>query len=307
VCSPGINIIMSSVGVADEVCANCGKAAVDEVKLKICTACKLVKYCSVVCQKNHRKQHKKACKKRAAEIRDDKLFTLPDESHLGECPICCLPVPLDTTKSVINSCCCKRICDGCDCVNMRREKEQGLEHKCPYCREAVPETVEEAEKILMKRAKANDPNALLKMGFECKYEGDYDGAFQYWTKAAGLGGIEAHYNLSCLYREGRGVERDEKKGVYHAEEAAIAGHPSARYNLGVHEWNSGRYDRAVKHYIIAAKLGHDAALEEVKSNFRRGFVSKEDFEAALSGHQSAVDAAKSEQRDAAERILSDRW
>ena len=37
---------------ADEVCANCGKAAVDNIKLKKC-ACNLVKYCSVVCQKNH--------------------------------------------------------------------------------------------------------------------------------------------------------------------------------------------------------------------------------------------------------------
>ena len=65
---------------ADEVCASCGIAAGDNIKLKICTACKLVKYCSVDCQKNHRPQHKKACKKRAAEIRDDDLFTQPEGS-----------------------------------------------------------------------------------------------------------------------------------------------------------------------------------------------------------------------------------
>ena len=51
-----------------DVCASCGKAVVDDVKLKICTACKLVKYCSVDCQKNHRSKHKKSCKKRATEI-----------------------------------------------------------------------------------------------------------------------------------------------------------------------------------------------------------------------------------------------
>ena len=39
-------------------CANCGKAEVDEIKLKFCTACKLVKYCSVDCQKNHQSKHK---------------------------------------------------------------------------------------------------------------------------------------------------------------------------------------------------------------------------------------------------------
>jgi hypothetical protein len=47
---------------ADEVCASCGIAAVDDVTLKKC-ACDLVKYCSVACQKNHRPQHKKLCKK----------------------------------------------------------------------------------------------------------------------------------------------------------------------------------------------------------------------------------------------------
>src|SRR6056300_1603248 len=97
----------------EEVCASCGKAAVNNVKLKLCTACKLVKYCSVECQKNHRPQHKKACKKRMAEIRDDRLFTQPDETYLGECPICCIPLPLDASKYGLYSCCCKLICIGC--------------------------------------------------------------------------------------------------------------------------------------------------------------------------------------------------
>src|SRR6056300_2075262 len=88
-------------------CACCGKAEVDDVSLKICTACRLVKYCGVECQKNHRPQHKKACKKRMAEIRDNRLFTQPDESHYGECPICCLHLPLGEKKWAINSCCCQ--------------------------------------------------------------------------------------------------------------------------------------------------------------------------------------------------------
>src|SRR5210317_148401 len=108
---------MSTDSEADEVCANCGKAAVDNVKLKICTACKLVKYCSVDCQKNHRPRHKKACKKRAVEIREAELFKHPDESHLGACPICCLPLPLDRLKWMVNSCCFKRICRGCNYAN----------------------------------------------------------------------------------------------------------------------------------------------------------------------------------------------
>jgi len=141
----------------EEVCANCGKAAVDNIKLKICTACNLVKYCSVECQKNHRKQHKKACKKRAAEIRDNRLFTQPGECSFGECPLCCLPLPLDENIRRINSCCSKCICVGCVHANQKREMEQGLEQKCPYCREPVPKTDEDVNHNYMERVKVNDP------------------------------------------------------------------------------------------------------------------------------------------------------
>jgi len=71
-------VMSSNTDEADEVCASCGITGGNDVKLLLCTACKLVKYCSVDCQKNHRPQHKKACKKRAAEIRDARLFTQPD-------------------------------------------------------------------------------------------------------------------------------------------------------------------------------------------------------------------------------------
>ncbi len=286
--------------VKDLVCASCGKAAVDEVKLKKC-ACGLVKYCSVECQKNHRPQHKKACKKRLAEIRNDNLFTQPDESHLGECPICCLPLPVDPDISKIMSCCCKLICDGCGYANYLREKEHGLEQRCPYCREPIAKTDEEHDKNYMKRVKADDPVAMRYVGNERYQEGDYEGAVEYLTKAAALGDAKAHYSLSNMYGEGEGVERDKKKEVFHLEEAAIGGHHIARFNLGVYERDNGRFDRMVKHFIIAAKLGFSISLEGVQAGFRMRLVSKEVYEATLRGHQAAVDATKSAQREEAEK------
>ena len=89
-------------GTGDEVCASCGVAAVDDTKLKKC-ACGLVKYCSADCQKNHRSRHKKACKKRLAEMHDKQLFTQNDISHREECPICCLPLSIDLKKSIASS------------------------------------------------------------------------------------------------------------------------------------------------------------------------------------------------------------
>ena len=44
-------------------CASCG--IVDDVKLTTCDAnCKLVCYCSIACQRNHRPFHEAMCKKR---------------------------------------------------------------------------------------------------------------------------------------------------------------------------------------------------------------------------------------------------
>jgi hypothetical protein len=89
-----------------DVCANCGIAGVDEIKLKICDGgCDLVKYCSDKCRDDHREQHHDYCKKRAAKLHDKRLFTQPDGAHLGECPICFLPIPLGKGKSTFMSCC----------------------------------------------------------------------------------------------------------------------------------------------------------------------------------------------------------
>jgi len=63
---------------------------------------------------------------------------------------------------------------------------------------------------------------------------------------------------------------------------------------------NGRNDRAVKHWIIAANMGYDGPLENLKLEYREGLVSKEDYASALRGHQTAVDATKSSQRDEAE-------
>ncbi len=120
-----------------------------------------------------------------------------------------------------------------------------------------------------------------------------------------MGSAEAHYRLSCWHHLGEGVEKNEgqvnKKVLYHAEEAAIGGHTKARCFLGCIEWNSNNKERAVKHWIIAAKQGCDESTEWLMRVFKAGFVDKEVLAAALRAHQAAVDATKSPQREAAER------
>eukprot|EP00577_Skeletonema_sp_RCC1716_P026311 CAMPEP_0113398852 /NCGR_PEP_ID=MMETSP0013_2-20120614/15205_1 /TAXON_ID=2843 ORGANISM="Skeletonema costatum, Strain 1716" /NCGR_SAMPLE_ID=MMETSP0013_2 /ASSEMBLY_ACC=CAM_ASM_000158 /LENGTH=162 /DNA_ID=CAMNT_0000283671 /DNA_START=60 /DNA_END=545 /DNA_ORIENTATION=- /assembly_acc=CAM_ASM_000158 len=157
---------MSGVEESDEMmmfCASCGTAQVDDIKLKTCTACKSVRYCSVKCQRDHRPQHKWACKKRAAELHDEILFKQPESSHEGDCPICCLPISLDIDKSTMMTCCSKKICDGCVYSYEVRIFEQKLERTCPFCRQLKPKTKDEVEMNVMKRVKANDPVAMVQM------------------------------------------------------------------------------------------------------------------------------------------------
>ena len=290
---------------ADEMmcCAGCGKAEVDDIKLRKCNGCKSVRYCGVKCQRDHRPKHKRDCKKRAAELRDEILFRQPESNHFGDCPICCLPLSLDPQKSTMMGCCSKLICSGCFHANIIREVKEKLVPTCPFCRQPVPKSQDEIIKNLMKRVEVNDPVAMREMGKERYDEGDFDGAFEYFSKTAGLGDADAHYQLANMYQRGEGVEKDEKKELHHLEQAAIGGHVFARHNLGCVELENGRYERAMKHFIIAAKLGHDNSLKGLKSGFERGIVSKEDFASALRGHQAAVSATKSPQREAAEEFL----
>eukprot|EP00984_Skeletonema_dohrnii_P007349 scaffold2660_cov116-Skeletonema_dohrnii-CCMP3373.AAC.4 len=168
---------------------------------------------------------------------------------------------------------------------------------CPYCRTPIPETKAEADRNSMKRAEANDPVALRQMGASSSSSV----SFEYLAKAAKLGDVDAHNRLSFLYLNGSGVEKDERKGIYHLEVAAIGGHPEARYHLAMQEGRRRKIDRSVKHLIIAANLGHDKSIQKLMVAYKAGWVDKEEFAAALRSHHAAVVAMKSPQREAARR------
>jgi tetratricopeptide (TPR) repeat protein len=284
-------------------CASCGVAEVDDIKLKTCVDCKSVRYCSDKCKGEHLPQHEQACNKPATELRDEILFRQPEGTDLGDCPICFLPLSIYLDQSSFYSCCSKVICNGCDYANELRDEQENLKQKCPFCRHPKPDNQEEIDLNVMKRVAKNDPFALREAGTNRYKEGDYEGAIAYWTKAAEMEDTCAHYQLSNMYREGIGVERDDKKAIYHLEEAAIAGNPNARFNLACYEGRNRRIDRAVKHLIIAANLGHDVSVQRLKMLYAKSVVSKEDFAAALRAHHAAVVATKSPQREAANALL----
>jgi TPR repeat protein len=156
----------------------------------------------------------------------------------------------------------------------------------------------------MARIKKNDPVAIREMGKQHNMERDYNGAVEYWKKAAELGDAGAHYELSVMYHLGRGVEEDMVKELYHLEEAVIAGHPGARHNLGCEEAKKGRPERARKHFIINANLGYHKSLEGLKMLYVEGNASKEDYADALRAYQAALEETKSAERKIAEAYYS---
>lgn len=277
------------------VCANCGIVEIDDIKLEECTDCDLVRYCRDKCREEHREQHEEECNKRKKELHDKKLLKQPDGNHLGECPICLLPLSLLPGKSTSCSGCCKLVCIGCSYADYMSSGRS----RCPFCREPAIDGKEENNKRAMKRVEVNDPNALRFVGIECYKEGDYDKVFEYWTNAVKLGDVRSHYHLGYMYYEGEGVEKEEEKGISHYEKAAIGGHPVARHNLAYHEGKNGNIERAVKHLIINARLGDEDSMKGLWKFYSLGYITKKDLDVTLRGHQAAINATKSEQREAA--------
>ena len=310
-------------------CAECGGEEGGGVSLKTCKSCMQVKYCNPTCQKNHWAKHKKECKLRAAELRDEALFKDPPAKE--DCPICFLPMPVKmiscicfapATRSTVPiydfaianeefatvdteayySCCGKTICRGC----IHSCRTSGNIDKCPFCNsDGASKTHEEMIEDLTKRVTVNDPASicLLANSYHHGINGlqqDRTKATELYTKAADLGYNKAHNNLGGNYYEGG----DLKKAKFHYEAAAMAGHEVARYNLGRLECCSGNMERAVKHLKIAASAGEYDAMYTMTVVFEKGYVSQESMDTTLTAYNNSCAEVRSKARDAYIRVIT---
>jgi len=272
--------------------------------LKSCTACKLVKYCSRDCQIAHRPQHKKACKKRAAELYDEQLFKMPPPPE--DCPICMLPPPIynNNTSTTFHSCCGKLICDGCVVSMIYRE---GVRKLCAFCRTPSPNSgEEEVKRTEMLVDKGNAEAYCTLAGFYCEgiygLPQDYAKCNELLLKAGELGCAGGYFNLGTSYQLGLGLEIDKKKAKHYWELAAMKGHVHERSKVGAIEGASGNHHRAMKHFIISASSGDSDSLNTLKVGYKSGLVTKDEYANTLREYQKSQDEMKSDMRDKAHNM-----
>ena len=119
--------------------------------------------------------------------------------------------------------------------------------------------------------------------------------------------MQNHIALSIgyVYKNGEGVERDEKKAMHYYELAAVRGILSARHNLGNAEGRAGNYDRALKHYMIAVEFGNHGSLKAIQEMYKDGHVTKDDYANALQNYQAYLVKIKSNDRDKAAAYRED--
>ena len=200
----------------------------------------------------------------------------------------------------IHVCCGKYICTGCAIATREEMKEGNMKRLCIFCR--VPIAREDSLQQYEKRMSLGDAEAFNMLGTQY-HNGDITGipqdrnkALELWNKAAELGSCKANYILGDMYNSGESVERDNSKCIHHTTLAAIGGHEEARYNLGIIERDIiGNMGRS-KHYIIAARCGHDKSLKNVKEGYKAGLVKKDEYASTLRAYQFSANEMISEQR-----------
>ena len=224
------------------------------------------------------------------------------------CPICFLLIGLPMGEhSNLSSCCMKRVCSGCLLAAMLR----GMNDTCLFCRTAL--TADDASILakVQKRVDKGDADAIKLLG-DTYYQGehglpkDVPRAIELWTEAAELGSANAHHDLGCAFYFGHGIEEDKPRGIQHWQQAAIKGDALGRHDLGVIELKGGKYELALQHWMISAKMGLEDSLNEIKKLFKEGHATKMQYAEALIGYRDALEEMKSPQREDAKRLAASR-
>lgn len=233
----------SSTKAGDEVkhCASCNKSS---TTLKKCTACKTVWYCNVSCQKNHRKAHKKECKRIELELKSgaDNKFKSGGGNDAGEsetktdddpelwkphppnedCPVCMVPLPHEFIAShqcAYLTCCSKTLCHACieehtrvwRITNKKRKKKElpPIDPTCPFCRTPAHKGDAEYLNRLEAHVQKGSISAIMNMAVDYKLGSSglprsEAKSLELFRRAADLGDADAICEIGRRHESGEG-------------------------------------------------------------------------------------------------------
>lgn len=126
--------------------------------------------------------------------------------------------------------------------------------------EGIPSDRLLAREYFKKSADQGDTDACLCIGGILYEEGDYEGAENYFLKAAMKGEVKAQYNLGLLYIGGQLGYTDSAKASEWFSESAEQGFVLSHTMLGSILLDSGKVSEATKHFRTAAEEGEPTAM-----------------------------------------------
>ncbi len=118
-------------------------------------------------------------------------------------------------------------------------------------------------------------------GLAAALRGDYVVAADYFQKAAESGNAEAQIYLGLMYKEGKGLAKDEKEAGRRYRLAAELGNAEAQFNLGLMYYQGQGvqqdYAESVKWYRLAAEQGNGYAQANLGHMYENGLGVSKDY------------------------------
>jgi len=135
--------------------------------------------------------------------------------------------------------------------------------------------------------------AAIHLAEKCWEEGDRDGSFKWYKKAAKQGNAEAQNCLGVCYEDGNGVTKDLSEAAKWYRKAADQGNAAAQCNLGLcydkGEGVTKNLAEAVKWYRKAAEQGEARAQCNLALCYDKGEGVTKDYFEAVKWYRKAAD------------------
>lgn len=155
-------------------------------------------------------------------------------------------------------------------------------------------------------------------GLNAAMRDDYVEAARLFKRAADQGNADAQLYLGMLYREGKGIPRNDGESEVRFRRAAEQGNPEAQFNLGLMYYEGSGvpqdFAESAKWYRLAARQGNGYAQTNLAHLYAEGLGVNRDeirahawlYLAANSEDQGVAESAESMLNDLAAHMTRER-